>query len=288
MGAEIISTTEHTGGTAGGTGGNSGTATTSAKGTGLRTGAGTGAGTGTGTKAEEKPTQSLHGLSDLEKENALKERDKAGTISQAEKLELRRLRKNRLKREKYQQEKEDREKAGITQGEPIKIITSSEEPEPLKSIPKPKKAKATRTKATKTVFEAEQIDSILVAVFDLIASRPNMGAWKITKQEAHTVSVPLCEVLEKYDQLSAFTQNSAEIALIVACISLFVPRLIATAKIKKEVSQDGLHGKSIAGSTGRKLDETRPSKASSGPVNKPVTTPRENDDFINSAFGLPL
>lgn len=285
MGAEITKPATNTN-TEPGRGGDPRTAPTSTQGA----GAGAGAGTPAGTPAQKEQSKSLLGLSDLEKENALQERDKAGTITNEEKLELRRLRKNRLKREKYQQEKEDREKMGITQGEPIKIMTDTAEPEPLNNIPKPKKAKATRTKAKaqKPVFEAEQLDTIIVAVFDLIASRPNMGVWKITKQEAHTISVPLCEVLAKYDQLNTFTQNSAEIALIVACISIMVPRVIATAKINKELKQDGLYGKSAPGSTGRKLDEKRPSTVSSEKSHKPATAASENDAFLSDAFGLPL
>ena len=287
MGTEINSAAATTT-TEPGNGGNPRTASTSTQGAGA--GARAGATAAAGTPAQKEQSKSLLGLSDVEKENALQEKDKAGTITTEEKLELRRLRKNRLKREKYQQEKEDREKMGITQGEPIKIMMDSPEPEPLENIPKPKKAKATRTKAKaqKPVFEADQLDAIIVAVFDLIASRPNMGVWKITKQEAHSISVPLCEVLAKYDQLNTFTQNSAEIALIVACISIMVPRVIATAKINKELRQDGLSGKSSPGSTGRKLDETRPSTVSSEKPNKQATAASANDAYLNDAFGLPL
>lgn len=292
MGETITRTAEHTDTEQTGNRGNTSSTTTSTERAGGR--ASTGTGTTAGTKTEEVKSESLFGLSDLEKEQLLQDKKDNGTISDSEKLELRRLVKNRTKREKYQQAKEEREKAGIVQGEPIRITPPTNEPDPLENVPstKPKSTKSkntrTRAKAQKVTFEAEQLDTILVAIFDLVASRPNMGAWKITKAEAHTISVPLCEVLAKYDQLNTFTQNSSEIALIVACISLFVPRLIATVKVKKEVSQDGLYGKSIAGSTGRKLDKSRPSKTNSTKHREPVTTASQNDVFINDAFGQPL
>lgn len=271
--------------TAGG-GGNSNTASASTEraGTGTRTGTGT----GTGTNTEEVKSTQVSGLSDLEKEKLLKEKDNNGTITDSEKLELRRLRKNRIKREKYQKEKEERDKAGITQGEPIKVLKSSEPSDPLETIPQPKKKRRSVSKKQNFSIESEQMDALLMAVFNLLGSRPNMGHWKITKAEAHSISVPLCEILAKYDQLTALTQNSSEIALVIACMTIILPRIMMTAKINSEVKKDGLSGKSSLGSAGRKLDESRKAKASDRTSNGKPSVTGKTDGISNDVFGLPL
>ena len=273
--------------TAGG-GGNPNPTGTGTERAGTGTGTGTSANTGTGTKTEEVKSSQVSGLSDIEKEKLLKEKDNNGTITDSEKLELRRLRKNRIKREKYQKEKDERDKAGITQGEPIKVLKSSEPSDPLETIPQPKKKRRSVSKKQNFAIEAEQMDALLMAVFNLLGSRPNMGHWKITKTEAHSISVPLCEILAKYDQLTALSQNSSEIALVIACMTIILPRIMLTAKINSEVKKDGLSGKSSLGSTGRKLDESRKAKNSDRSGNgKPSTTSKVNG-FSNDVFGLPL
>ena len=96
--------------------------------------------------------------------------------------------------EKYDKEMAERKKAGITQKEPVKLSVSSDG---AIEEAKPKRARKRRTK--KQSIDTEPIEKLLITTTGIIATRPDMGMWKMTKQEAHAIAEPLGQVLEKYD-----------------------------------------------------------------------------------------
>lgn len=184
------------------------------------------------------------------------------------------------KKEKYDKEIEKRKETGVAQSKPVKleVSASGEVTEPT-----PKKTRKRRTK--KQTIDTEPIEKLLMATTGVIATRPDMQMWKMSKQEAHAIAEPLGQVLEKYDLAKPLTENAPEIALIVATLTFVAPRTVATIAVKKEKNKDGFKGNAVqSGSAGKSLDENR----------KSDTVVKRNDEKrtaiipLNDAFGTAL
>lgn len=181
------------------------------------------------------------------------------------------------KKEKYDKEIEKRKETGVAQNKPVKleVSTSGEVTEPT-----PKKTRKRRTK--KQSIDTEPIEKLLMATTGVIATRPDMQMWKMSKQEAHAIAEPLGQVLEKYDLAKPLTENAPEIALIVATLTFVAPRTVATITIKKEKNKDGFKGNAVkSGSAGKSLDENRKSDI----VVKRNDEKRATNVGIDDAFG---
>lgn len=158
--------------------------------------------------------------------------------------------------EKYNKEMTERKEAGITQKEPVKLSVSSDG---AIEEAKPKRTRKRRTK--KQSIDTEPIEKLLITTTGIIATRPDMGMWKMTKQEAHAIAEPLGQVLEKYDLAKPITDNAPELSLLVAVLGFTVPRAVMTISVRKEKNKDGFKGKAVhTGSTGKTLDENRKSE----------------------------
>lgn len=158
--------------------------------------------------------------------------------------------------EKYDKEMAERKKAGITQKEPVKLSVSSDG---AIEEAKPKRTRKRRTK--KQSIDTEPIEKLLITTTGIIATRPDMGMWKMTKQEAHAIAEPLGQVLEKYDLAKPITDNAPELSLLVAVLGFTVPRAAMTISVRKEKNKDGFKGKAVnTGSAGKTLDENRKSE----------------------------
>lgn len=180
-------------------------------------------------------------------------------------------------KEKYDKEMSERKDNKITQKEPVKLTVSDDGTVEEKT---PKKTRKRRTK--KQTIDTEPIEKLLMTTSNIVATRPDMAMWKMSKQEAHAIAEPLGQVLEKYDIAKPLMDNAPEISLLVAVLGFTAPRIITTIAIKKESNKDGFKGKvERIGSTGRKLDENRKSN----------TTSQQNDGkratfiAVNDAFG---
>ena len=184
------------------------------------------------------------------------------------------------KKEKYDKEIEQRKESKVAQNKPVKLeITPTGEIEE-----KPvKKTRKRRTK--KNSVDTEPIEKLLMATTGVIATRPDMQMWKMSKQEAHAIAEPLGQVLEKYDLAKPLTENAPEIALVVATLTFVAPRTVATIAVKREKNKDGFKGKVVGtGSTGKVLDENRKSDT----VVKRDDEKRATNYGVNDAFGSAL
>lgn len=180
-------------------------------------------------------------------------------------------------KEKYDKEMLERKENKITQKEPVKVSVSDNGTVEEKT---PKKTRKRRTK--KQTIDTEPIEKLLMTTSNIVATRPDMAVWKMSKQEAHAIAEPLGQVLEKYDIAKPLMENAPEISLLVAVLGFTAPRMVATIAIKKESNKDGFKGKAErVGSAGGKLNENR----------KSDITPQQNDGkhtpviAINDAFG---
>lgn len=101
---------------------------------------------------------------------------------------------------------------------------------------KPRKVNQNK-KQTEPTFDREQINNLVVSLSAIIASRPNCEQWLLDESEVDAITKPLCNIIAESEKLEVIAQNSNQIALGVACISVFAPRVLVTvqkAKAEKE------------------------------------------------------
>lgn len=172
--------------------------------------------------------------------------------------------------------KEEKKLSGVavvTVEEP-KEQQDKKETEP--KAPAPKKPKKTRkqAKAKDPALPVEQVDALIVSLSSLVAARPGQAHWAISEAEAHSVSVPLCNILEKTEVLQKFGENSDAVALALAAFTLVMPRAMISVSIAKE--------KKKIERTGQTVDvavKEKPIKKESGRV------PKRDDQHAGTAVG---
>lgn len=111
------------------------------------------------------------------------------------------------------------------QGEPIPLI---KEKKPENEKEKPKQTKKSSNKEI-----AGLISTGLQMGFGLIATRAGEH-WIISNEEAESISKPLTNILSKYDLTNKLNDNMDSIALIVACGTTFIPRILLQIEINKQ------------------------------------------------------
>jgi len=99
------------------------------------------------------------------------------------------------------------------------------------TTPKPRKVRKSKTA---NVIDTTEIDKMLCNLSTIVASRPNMAHWQLSEQEVHTITQPLGNILQKYGLFDKVTENSNEIALAVACVSVFAPRIMVSVAVAKQ------------------------------------------------------
>lgn len=133
-----------------------------------------------------------------------------------------------------------------------------------------KPRKVNGTKKNDTQITTEQLDTFIVSLSTIIASRPNCEQWLLTKDEVQSITTPLMGILKDSEKLEIVTQNSNQIALAFACITVFAPRIFVTLQKQKAEREKVNNAK-------RKVTET---KGNSKDFNKsdggkPTTTNKE-------------
>lgn len=118
----------------------------------------------------------------------------------------------------------------------VAVVTADENTTPAEKPAEKKPKKVRRSpKKKETTVPAEQVDALLMAMSGMIAARPGCEHWAISQQEAHSVSVPLCNILDKSGFLQSMGENADAVALTMAAVTIIVPRAMITAgKIKEE------------------------------------------------------
>lgn len=136
------------------------------------------------------------------------------------------------------------EKAKLPEVSILKIEEPKEQetkkPEPKDPAKKPKKTR--KPKQKEPALPVEQLDALIVSLSGIVAARPNQAHWLISESEAHSVSVPLCNILERTEVLQKFGENSDAVALALAAFTIVMPRAmitVAQVKEKKKVERTG-------------------------------------------------
>ena len=97
-----------------------------------------------------------------------------------------------------------------------------------------KPRKVNSKKAQSDTIDTTQITALIATLSAIVASRPDCEHWLLTEKEIDSITQPLSKMLAESEALSNINENSNQIALVIACVSVFAPRLFVTAQKMKE------------------------------------------------------
>ena len=143
--------------------------------------------------------------------------------------EEKRLERNRKRRERYQKQKAD-------------------------GTLKPKKV---NTKKTKEVIETSQIETLIKTISVMVSSRQGQEHWLLLDSEVKALAEPLTNILKDSNAFSSISEHSNAVALVIACITIILPRTIKSItdiskkkkkekEVKKNVELRGSKTKNIS------------------------------------------
>lgn len=101
---------------------------------------------------------------------------------------------------------------------------------------KPRKVNGTKN-STVPPLDVTQLNLIIAGISSAIASRPNCSHWLLTPEEINSITVPLSKMIAESEALAGMGQYSNQIALVMACLTVFAPRLFITAQMTKEAKK---------------------------------------------------
>lgn len=131
----------------------------------------------------------------------------------ADEKEQKRLLRNAKRRQRYADQKSE-------SGQPVK----------------PRKVKGAKKEATPQI-DNTQLNLIVASLSSVIASRPNCEHWLLSEAEINSITTPLSKMLAESQAFANMGQYSNQIALCMACVTVFMPRLIITVQKNKEVKK---------------------------------------------------
>lgn len=102
---------------------------------------------------------------------------------------------------------------------------------------KPRKVNKNTKKKDNVTFDVTQLNLIVAGVSTAIASRPNCEHWALQPAEIESITVPLAKMLAESETFAGMGQYSNQIALVMACFTVIVPRLFITVQKTKEVKK---------------------------------------------------
>ena len=129
------------------------------------------------------------------------------------------------------QVKTDVKKNLVEQNKPKEVVIEleTENKEDKKTTPKPKKPrKKTPTKKAKVKQEQEQIKDIqnlLEGIF-MVVSLKGGEHWTLQSDESIQIADPLSKILDRYDLLGKASEVSDPVALIIATLTIILPRVM--------------------------------------------------------------
>ncbi len=97
-----------------------------------------------------------------------------------------------------------------------------------------KPRKVNSKKAQSDAIDTTQINALIATLSAIVASRPDCEHWLLTEKEIDSITQPLSKMLAESEALSKINENSNQIALVIACVSVFAPRLFVTVTKMKE------------------------------------------------------
>ena len=119
------------------------------------------------------------------------------------------------------------------------------------------KPKKVNTKKTKEVIDTTQIETLIKTISVMVSSRPGQEHWMLLDSEVKALSEPLTNILKDSNAFSSISEHSNAVALVIACITIILPRTIKSVtdlskkkkkekEVKKNVELRGSQRKNIS------------------------------------------
>ena len=107
------------------------------------------------------------------------------------------------------------------------------------------KPKKVNTKKSKEVIDTNQIETLIKTISVMVSSRPGQEHWLLLDSEVKALAEPLTNILKDSNAFSSISEHSNAVALVIACITIILPRTIksvtdinAKKKKKREVKKN--------------------------------------------------
>ena len=118
------------------------------------------------------------------------------------------------------------------------------------------KPKKVNTKKTKEVIDTNQIETLIKTISVMVSSRQGQEHWLLLDSEVKAIAEPLTNILKDSDAFSSISEHSNAVALVIACITIILPRTIKSItdlskkkkkekEVKKNVELRGSQRKNI-------------------------------------------
>ena len=119
------------------------------------------------------------------------------------------------------------------------------------------KPKKVNTKKTKEVIDTTQIETLIKTISIMVSSRPGQEHWLLLDSEVKAIAEPLTNILKDSNAFSSISEHSNAVALVIACITIILPRTIKSItdvskkkkkekEVKKNVELRGSKTKNIS------------------------------------------
>ena len=119
------------------------------------------------------------------------------------------------------------------------------------------KPKKVTTKKSKEVIDTNQIETLIKTISVMVSSRPGQEHWLLLDSEVKALSEPLTNILKDSNAFSSISEHSNAVALVIACITIILPRTIKSItdvskkkkkekEVKKNVELRGSKTKNIS------------------------------------------
>ena len=118
------------------------------------------------------------------------------------------------------------------------------------------KPKKVNNKKSKEVIDTTQIETLIKTISVMVSSRPGQEHWLLLDSEVKAIAEPLTNILKDSNAFSSISEHSNAVALVIACITIILPRTIKSItdiskkkkkekEVKKNVELRGSKTKNI-------------------------------------------
>ena len=119
------------------------------------------------------------------------------------------------------------------------------------------KPKKVNNKKAKEVIDTNQIETLIKTISVMVSSRQGQEHWLLLDSEVKALAEPLTNILKDSSAFSSISEHSNAVALVIACITIILPRTIKSVtdlskkkkkekEVKKNVELRGSKTKNIS------------------------------------------
>ena len=147
---------------------------------------------------------------------------------------------------------------------------------------KPRKTK--QKKAETNPLTADSVAVLISTLSAIVGSRPNCEQWILTEAEVKSLAEPIAKIIAENEAFANVGQYSNQIALVMACVTVFVPRVIITVQKQKEVKKIERSNENIRVIGSGKTDTQKAKDTKATGNDSRSTSGNRTDDSKNEPF----